>query len=269
MASYATPSDLNTYTGQTVDPALAQLLLDTATQAVDSYCNRTFQLTSTTELYYGNNSNTLMLRNYPVLKLTTVRIVMPGELQFNIPVSQLLVQPEIGKVVNYTPLMFQTLGYAAVFPDSIPIRVEYTYGPRAMVSGDSGTADSQYKTYTFSNKNWFQTAPVNVYKNGQLLKPGVDYTADYDNGTITLTNAVAESDVITADYWYYQVPSDIKLATLMLATKQLNLPKNNKLMMASRGDSDFKVQYGVVDALAAMDQQVSSLLASYKRKGVW
>lgn len=267
MPDYATLADLNTYTGQTVDSTLGQMLLDSATDAVDDYCLRTFQLKRRVEMQYGNNGNILMLRNYPVQQVNNVRIIMPGSLAFNIPVSQLLVQPEIGKIVNFTPLMFQMYGYTAVFPLDIPIQIDYSYGPYDTVYDDIGTPDAAYQVYTFTNQNWFSAAVTSVYKNGSLLHVNTDYTVDYVNGKVTLTNPATSSDKVTADYWFYSVPQSIKLATLMIAAKQLNLPKNASEMKSSESDTDYKVEYNLAGALSSIDAEIAQLLKRYRRKG--
>jgi hypothetical protein len=98
---------------------------------------------------------------------------------------------------------------------------------------------------------------------------GTDYTVNWISGTITLVNVALSTDAITADYAFYAVPTNIKLATLMIAAKQLNLPKNSSEMKSSEGDSDYKVQYDLAGALGAIDSEIISLLARYKRKGVW
>src|SRR5579885_1844205 len=57
-----------------------------------------------------------------------VQIVLPGQSFFPIPIQQLVVDAEKGLLINYTPLMFQNLGYATIFPRELPLFVRYTYG---------------------------------------------------------------------------------------------------------------------------------------------
>lgn len=269
MPSYASVSDFQSYTGQTIDPTVGQMLLDMSTSAVDAFCGRTFQLARKTETIYGNGTNVIMLRNRPVQAVYSINIVLPNNSGPLIDVNQVLIDPAIGKITNFSIMTLQTIGISALFPHDIPIAVDYSYGPRGIVYTDQGTAtDGTYKTYSFTNKSWFTASPVNVYKNGVLLTKGTDYTIDPVNGRVVLTVAALSTDSITADYWFYQVPADVKLATLMIALKQLTLTKPKNLLVASEGDSDYKVSYNVEGALGAIDTQIAQILAAHKRRGV-
>ena len=60
--------------------------------------------------------------------LDLVSIVLPGQAYFPIQLTQLVVDAQKGEIINYTPLMFQNLGYATIFPAMLPLLVRYTYG---------------------------------------------------------------------------------------------------------------------------------------------
>jgi hypothetical protein len=60
--------------------------------------------------------------------LDAVTIVMPGLSYFPLPLTQFVVDAQKGEILNYTPLMFQNLGYATIFPAMLPLLVRYTYG---------------------------------------------------------------------------------------------------------------------------------------------
>jgi hypothetical protein len=60
--------------------------------------------------------------------LDQVTIVMPGLSYFPLPLTQFVVDAQKGEILNYTPLMFQNLGYATIFPAMLPLLVRYTYG---------------------------------------------------------------------------------------------------------------------------------------------
>jgi hypothetical protein len=57
-----------------------------------------------------------------------IQIILPGGSVFPIPVTQLVLEPEQGTVQNYTPLMFQQLGYSTIFPKNVPLKAQYTAG---------------------------------------------------------------------------------------------------------------------------------------------
>jgi hypothetical protein len=60
--------------------------------------------------------------------LDQLSIVMPGQAYFPLPLTQFVVDAQKGIVMNYTPLMFQNLGYATIFPAMLPLLVRHTYG---------------------------------------------------------------------------------------------------------------------------------------------
>ena len=60
--------------------------------------------------------------------LDFIQIRLPGQTSFPIPIGQLIIDADKGLITNYTPLMFQNLGYATVFPDMLPLLARYTYG---------------------------------------------------------------------------------------------------------------------------------------------
>ncbi|GAC1649477.1 MAG: hypothetical protein NVS4B6_24610 [Mycobacterium sp.] len=60
--------------------------------------------------------------------LDAVTIVMPGLSYFPLPLTQFVVDAQKGEIMNYTPLMFQNLGYATIFPSMLPLLVRYTAG---------------------------------------------------------------------------------------------------------------------------------------------
>ena len=68
--------------------------------------------------------------------LDLVSIVLPGQALFPIPLTQLVVDAQKGEIINYTPLMFQNLGYATIFPAMLPLLVRYTFGfPLGQIPG--------------------------------------------------------------------------------------------------------------------------------------
>jgi hypothetical protein len=62
------------------------------------------------DLAYAHASGTRVVVN----TVDYIQIVLPGQSFFPIPVSQLVVDAPKGMLINYTPLMFQNLGYATV-----------------------------------------------------------------------------------------------------------------------------------------------------------
>src|SRR5207247_1983726 len=47
-------------------------MIRSASQAIEKYCRRSFAVAAYDELYSGNNSQTLLLRNYPIISIERV-----------------------------------------------------------------------------------------------------------------------------------------------------------------------------------------------------
>jgi hypothetical protein len=54
--------------------------------------------------------------------------VLPGQQYVPLPLTQFVVDAQKGEIINYTPLMFQLLGYATIFPAMLPLTVRHSYG---------------------------------------------------------------------------------------------------------------------------------------------
>lgn len=59
-----------------------------------------------------------------------IRIIMPGSNIFPVYFGSMTVDDQRGTLLNYTPLMVQTLGYTYTFPRNVPLEIRYTYGCR-------------------------------------------------------------------------------------------------------------------------------------------
>ncbi len=72
--AFATEADLEAYTGTTVATDRATLLLDSATAAIQAYCNQTFTQTSAAQVLPGTWDEKLELPERPVTAVTAVSI---------------------------------------------------------------------------------------------------------------------------------------------------------------------------------------------------
>lgn len=72
--SLATLDQLKEYLGDqaTTDDALLTRILAAATDVIESYCGRTFASTANVEYYDGTGTNTLTLRNFPIVTMTSI-----------------------------------------------------------------------------------------------------------------------------------------------------------------------------------------------------
>lgn len=62
-----------------------------------------------------------------VFGVDNIYLIQPGQV-FPVPISDLMIEPTLGKIENSTPLQFQMYGSTSIFPRGIPLRVQYTYG---------------------------------------------------------------------------------------------------------------------------------------------
>ena len=81
-----------------------------------------------------------MLRKFPLLYVKHVQLVLPGMTGWQLPAQQILIDYNNGELKIYTPLMFQGLGYASVFPEGMPVDVTLGWGYLAAVNPTTAPA---------------------------------------------------------------------------------------------------------------------------------
>lgn len=58
----------------------------------------------------------------------SILVLLPGQSVYTIDITQLVVQPELGRLVLYSTLFIPLFGYASIFPKDVPFQVTYTAG---------------------------------------------------------------------------------------------------------------------------------------------
>jgi hypothetical protein len=136
--------DLSGYT----DSQLTDILVRASGQA-DAIMRRSYLPQEVTEFFEGNGTNMLMLCRNPILYIKNVQLVMPGFAPFTLPVSQFLIDYQRGSIRAYTPIIYQSIGVANMFPrNGLPLVVQYAFGMGYSVAApaftltDSGTNGS-------------------------------------------------------------------------------------------------------------------------------
>lgn len=110
------------------DPQLTDLLVRSA-GACDSFMRRSYLPQEYTEEFEGEGTNALDLENRPIIYVKSVQLVMPGFSPFALPLGQLLIDYQRGRIQSWSPLIFQQFGVANTFPrNGLPILVDYAYG---------------------------------------------------------------------------------------------------------------------------------------------
>ena len=115
--------DLSTYTDVQLEDMLVR-----ASGMADSIMRRSLLATEVTERLYGQGSNSLTLKNRPIIYVRKMQFVQPGVAGFIIPLDRVLIDTIRGEIVQYSPLELQGIGYISVFPYDLPIDVTYGYG---------------------------------------------------------------------------------------------------------------------------------------------
>lgn len=106
-----------------------QDLLVRASGSADSYMRRSYLPQEITEQFEGDGTNSLDLGQRPLIYVKTAQLVMPGFAPFALPLGQLMVDYERGTIRSWSPMIFQSLGVANVFPkNGLPIVITYAYG---------------------------------------------------------------------------------------------------------------------------------------------
>lgn len=116
--------DLSSYT----DSQLQDILVR-ASGSADSYMRRSYRPQEITEQFEGDGTNLLDLRNNPICYVKSAQLVMPGFAPFALPLGEIMIDYQRGTIRSWSPMIFQTLGVANVFPrNGLPIVITYAYG---------------------------------------------------------------------------------------------------------------------------------------------
>lgn len=129
------PIDLSGYT-----PTQLASLIDQAEAWVNGEARHAQGFTAhrVIDRVYGTGTNKLKTTYYPICTLNSIAIIfppntgsnvnLPGPNQVPIDPSRVVVDHEAGMVYNWSPFVFQTIGYMTVFPEHVPINVDYYTG---------------------------------------------------------------------------------------------------------------------------------------------
>lgn len=109
--------DLTPYT----DAQLQDLLVRASGKA-NSILRRNLLAEEVTVRILGDGTNKLEIRK-PLLYIKRVQIAVPGSTGMYVPLDQILVDYTSGSVLEYTPMLWNGLGYFARFPSDIPVDV--------------------------------------------------------------------------------------------------------------------------------------------------
>ncbi len=95
-------SYLQTYMNSSNNPALQQQVIQSATQAIQSFCNRVFSSQTYSEYYDGPGDRSLLLRQRPIITLTSVTILPYGDSPQVVDGSEFIVGVNTG-IISFMP----------------------------------------------------------------------------------------------------------------------------------------------------------------------
>jgi hypothetical protein len=134
LQSFNLPVDLSGY-----QPSELNALILQASSWVNGECRhyKGFESHRVVDRVYGRGTNVLFTTYFPILALNTVKLIfppnagnvnLPGPNQVPIDPSRVIIDHQAGVLKNWSPFVFQTIGYMTVFPDDVPIDIDYYTG---------------------------------------------------------------------------------------------------------------------------------------------
>jgi hypothetical protein len=228
---------------------LDQIILQ-ASAYINRYCRRYFDTQTIDETMTGFTVRpfnpqlvTVPLQNAPYQHINAVYIEV---LRWFIPIDITSSAAQLQDFWDYgyykiVPLLSTAgSGVGSPLPAEILQRVplgvlwtNYTFGFGYPLNGltDFSNPSGDLKTYQapYGYRLWAPSEPINVYVNGTKKVVGTDYNiTDYANGIVVFTNALQNTDVVTADVTTNEaVPLDIKYATVLLVADYFGRGQQN------------------------------------------
>ncbi|MEW6188686.1 MAG: prepilin-type N-terminal cleavage/methylation domain-containing protein [Actinomycetota bacterium] len=82
------------------------------------------------------------------------------------------------------------------------------------------TTDPERRVYGSRYYPWLSSAPPTIYKNG-IPRPSSEYSVNYEEGTVTFSYSLAETDIVHADYTH-DTSVIYSLSTSGILTRQVD-----------------------------------------------
>lgn len=144
------PIDLTGY-----DPVNLQNMLRQAEAWVNGEARHAngFEAHRVVDRLFGTGTNVLITNYFPVCTLNSIQLIfpanqgnvnLPGSNQVPIDPSRVVIDHGAGILTNWSPFIFQTLGYQTVFPERVPINVDYLTGYVSTVTTTAVGAGTTY-----------------------------------------------------------------------------------------------------------------------------
>jgi len=151
--------------------------------------------------------------HWPIKALTQFRIYVTNTQYIEIAPTELYLN-QSERYLEVVSLAMTSAGLwgALIVPNiglATPVsRISYTYGWN-FTETDEVLYDTDAQLFRAQNQFWATTPAPIIYKNGTVVTSG--FAIDYSEGTVTFTDQLEASDVITATY-NYKLPREIMFA---------------------------------------------------------
>lgn len=274
-----------------LDDVALESLCAQASAIVDSYClvPRAPQMhdlkggTITAEVHewrypssaFDIGQRRVYVMHRPLTAISQLRIYVSRQpIYLEIAPEHLVINPSSG-YADIVALALTTSGLfnALIVPNvgalSPIVEINYTYGSTFGVIGEV-LLETDALTFRAENQFWTADDPV-VYKNGTIVTTGI--TLDRTEGTVTFTDPLTASDVITADY-IHRLPNSVMHATAYIAAFLRSGAKNRKRGMERLGSiavAEVKITRAPAVSIENIDELVpeaAMLLADYRSDGL-
>lgn len=231
LQQYNLPVDLSGFS-----PDELNQLIQQATAWCNGECRhyKGFEAHRVRDRVYGRGTNVLATTYYPVLALNAVQIIfppntgsnvnLPGPNQVPIDPSRVIIDNQAGILKNWSPFVFQVIGYMTVFPDGVPVDIDYYTGYNNTILTTLVSAGSTLVPVTNASTFYFGET-VRFYERGndeQVLCVG---TTMFGGQQYVLSDAPTQY-THQAGVTFGDLPPEVKLACAFvvcdMAILQLN-----------------------------------------------
>lgn len=212
---------------------------------------RGFEAHRVVDRIYGTGTNHIFSTFYPILQLNAVDLVfppntgqnvnLPGPSTVPIDPTRIIIDHQTGELINWSPFVFQTIGYMTVFPDGVPINLDYYAGYVAVATASSVPAGANLIPVTNASYFYYGQA-VNFYDPPNDEMVTIQGTTTF-GGT---QYAISMEKTLYAHTWqtsFGDMPPEVRLATAYVVCDFVVTEANPEDLDALKVDKVTK-QYG-------------------------
>lgn len=182
----------------------------------------------------GTGTNVIFSTYYPVCVLNAINLVFPPNTGYNVnlpgpnivPIdpNRVVIDHQTGELINWSPFVFQTIGYMTVFPDGVPIDLDYYTGYVSTVTLSSVPAGSTLIPVTNASCFYYNQT-IKFYEPGADEFLNVQSTTAYGGIQYVITQQptlYAHNAQMTVGDMPPEIRSAVAYVTCDFALRELN-----------------------------------------------